>query len=187
MSCATPHVLFLRNDRKTLLSSVNLLQIIMWENSVVFFLQSVLSLWVWGVFFQYFSLKQVLWGSNKHAFVCLFYNWTLVCWRHDEADYILCFVAFGKDSGCHRLAAKQFVGTAALQYDIMCFRITSKLGQRKKNGGLTTVFLWERGFACLSGCGGALACTPSTSGTVAFSLQLVQKHLERRSHFQYEA
>lgn len=71
-------------------------------------------------------------GSNKHGFVCLFYYWTLVCWGHDEADDILCFVAFGKDSDCHRLAAKQFVGTAALENYIMCFQITSELGQRKK-------------------------------------------------------
>lgn len=90
-----------------------------------------------------FSL--ILWGSNKHGFISLFYYRTLLCRGYDEADYILFFVALGKDSDCHRLAAKQFVGTAALEYDIMCFQIASELGQsKKKPEGLIT----KRGFAC---------------------------------------
>lgn len=122
----------------------------------------------------------VLWGSNKHGFVCLFYYWTLVCWGHDEADDILCFVALGKDSGCHRLAAKQFVGTAALEYDIMCFQITSEFGQReKKPEGLTT----KRGFAC---CQVAEGLWPRYKWDCGFFFPVVQKHLKRGFHLQFK-
>lgn len=83
--CAIPRILFLRNDRKTSLSSVNPLQIIMWEKHVALILQSCCLCGFVLVFFQYFILKLILCGSIKHAFVCLFYYSTLVFWGHDQA------------------------------------------------------------------------------------------------------